>query len=194
MRRKRLVRCGWWLLLAAVSLAGCARPQPPIEIGPLPRAQSAPKWLPAGWVRYEPRPQLAPERDLVQWFAPDGATAPLVAYCRYTPDEVRRLAAKQGPDVAAAMLARLRRSFAQRQVDHWSRRVTLEGVWPRPEAVGGRWIDVDSMERDDRSGALHGRLAVAGTRSGALVVVGVLLPTGADGALITQVLEAVPLD
>ncbi|MBI5831838.1 MAG: hypothetical protein HZB16_05915 [Armatimonadetes bacterium] len=177
------------LLVVAGLLGGCAQPEPPIEIGPLPRAASAPKWLPAGWVRYEPRPQVAPERDLVQVYAPDGATAPLVVYCRYTPAEVARLRTRQGADVAGAMLARLRASFLR-----WPRQAKAAGDWSRDGARRGRWLDVDAVEPEDRSGTLHGRLAVAETGTGAMVVVGVLLPAGGDAALTATVLDAVPLD
>jgi len=174
--------------VSAALLSGCARSEPAVQFGQMPRAEAAPDWLPTGWVRYDPRPQLAPERDLVQWYAPDGATAPLVVFCRYTSAEVAHLRAKQGPDVAGATLTKLAASFGI-----WPREVKGQGEWPRAGALRGRWIDVSAVEPDDRAGLLHGRLAVAETVSGALVVIGVLLPTGGDEALIEQVLSAAPL-
>lgn len=169
-------------LVLILILAGCARLQPAIQVGPFPPGEPAPAWLPAGWVRYEPRPPIAPERDLVQWFAPDGATAPLVLHCRYTAEEARRLS-------PVDLLGQLRQTFST-----WPRQVVAQGVWSRLGARGGAWIDVAAVEPDDRAGVLHGRVAVAGTRSGALVVAGVLLPAGGDPALIERVLAAVPLD
>lgn len=170
-------------LVALGGLVGCRAPQPPVTDLPATgvAAVAAPSWLPAGWVRRDPPDWFAPERALVETYAPANATAPLVMLAVYRPAEAARLAA-QHADPARWLHDRLAEAL-KLQACRLEPPVAWRGGW----RSAFRW-----PERDPLGATWHGTLALRRTADAGLLALLLVLPQRDDQGLTERLLAASP--